>query len=129
MGGAKNPRDFSGKIETFHSCSCCYHFCLVHFINYCMRTMFVVSSAHLLKVSLKVSSILNWIQQLLLCHCSKQQKYRNLTVYWTKYIFFLPFSLVTASCASFVFLSGRCFSVLGHSIQQNFKSHKWSFVP
>ena len=59
LGGAKNPRDFSGKIETFHSCSCCYHFCLVHFINYCMRTMFVVSSAHLLKVSLKVSSILN----------------------------------------------------------------------
>ena len=36
----------------------------------------------------------------------------------------LLFSLLIASCASFAFLNGRVFSVLGQSV----KRHKWSFV-
>ena len=31
----------------------------------------------------------------------------------------LPFSLFTVACASFAFLSGRIFTVLGHSAPQN----------
>ena len=41
----------------------------------------------------------------------------------------LSFSLFNAPCASFAFLNGRCFSVLGHSTLRNFKRHRWSFVP
>ena len=36
----------------------------------------------------------------------------------------LLFSLLNASCASFAFLNGRVFSVLGQSVER----HKWSFV-
>ena len=53
------------------------------------------------------------------------QKYRKLTDYRTKCCYLsLLFSLLIATCASFAFLNGRVFSVLGHS----FERHKWSFV-
>ena len=42
-------------------------------------------------------------------------EYRKLTNYWTKCCYLSPpFSLLTAACASFAFLSGTVFSVLGH---------------
>ena len=43
----------------------------------------------------------------------------------------LPFSLFTATCASFVFLAAECFQFLDtvlHEVTYNFKRHKWSFV-
>ena len=53
------------------------------------------------------------------------QKCRKLTDCRTKCCSFsLLFSLLTATCASFAFLNGRVFSVLGHS----FERHKWSFM-
>ena len=53
------------------------------------------------------------------------QKYQKLTDYRTKCCYLsLLFSLLIATCASFAFLNGRVFSVLGHS----FERHKWSFV-
>ena len=53
------------------------------------------------------------------------QKYQKLTDYRTKCCYLsLLFSLLIATCASFAFLNGRVFSVLGHS----FERHKWSFM-
>ena len=53
------------------------------------------------------------------------QKYRKLTDYRTKCCYLcLLFSLLIAICASFAFLNGMVFSVLGHS----FERHKWSFL-
>ena len=53
------------------------------------------------------------------------QKYRKLTDYSTKGCYLsLLFSLLIATCASFAFLNGRIFSVLGHS----FERHKSSFM-
>ena len=43
------------------------------------------------------------------------RKYQQLTDYWTKCCYLsLHFSLFTAACASFAFLSGTVFSVFGH---------------
>ena len=71
--------------------------------------------------------MLNWIIQILHYYCSLQHKNiensriveQNVAVSLS-----LLFSLLTATCASFTFLNGRVFSVLGHS----FERHKWSFV-
>ena len=53
------------------------------------------------------------------------QKYRKLTDHSTKCCYLsLLFSLLIATCASFAFLNGRVFLVLGHS----FEHHKWSFM-
>ena len=53
------------------------------------------------------------------------QKYRKLTDYRTKCCCLsLLFCLLIATCASFSFLNGRVFPVLGHSLER----HKWSFV-
>ena len=53
------------------------------------------------------------------------QKYWKLTDYRRKCCYLsLLISLHTATCASFIFLNSRVFSVLGHS----FERHKWSFV-
>ena len=53
------------------------------------------------------------------------QKYQKLTDYRTKCCYLsLVFSLLTATCASFAFLNGTVFSVLGHS----FECHRWLFV-
>ena len=70
---------------------------------------------------------LNWIIQILHYYCRKLHKIiknsriieQNVAISCS-----LLFSLLIAICASFAFLNGRVFSVLGHS----FERHKWSFV-
>ena len=55
----------------------------------------------------------------------RTEKYWKLMNYRTKCCYLsLLFSLLIATCASFAFLNGRVFSVLGHS----FEHHKWSFM-
>ena len=58
-------------------------------------------------------------------HCRKQHKnIENSRIIEQNVAISLLFSLLIATCASFAFLNGRVFSVLGHS----FERHKWSFV-
>ena len=85
----------------------------------------MISSIHIFifKGNPNFQGILNWIIQILHYYCRKQHKNiensriieQNLS---------LLFSLLTVTCASFAFLNGRVFSVLGHS----FERHKWSFM-
>ena len=78
-----------------------------------------------LKVNPNLQDILNWIIQILHYYCRKQQKnIENSWIIEQNVAISLLFSLLIATCASFAFLNGRVFSVLGHS----FERHKWSFV-
>ena len=78
-----------------------------------------------LKVNPNFQGILNWIIQILHYYCRKQQKnIENSWIIEQNVAISLLFSLLIATCASFAFLNGRVFSVLGHS----FERHKWSFV-
>ena len=63
---------------------------------------------------LKGSANLNWILQILHYYGKKQhKKNRKLAVYWTKCCYLqLPFSLFTATCASFAFLNEGVFKVV-----------------
>ena len=78
-----------------------------------------------LKGNPNFQGILNWIIKILHYYCRKQHKNIENSQYRTKCCYLsLLFSLRIATCASFAFLNGRVFSVLGHS----FERHKWSFV-
>ena len=78
-----------------------------------------------LKVNPNFQGVLNWIIQILHYYCRKQQKnIENSWIIEQNVAISLLFSLLIATCASFAFLNGRVFSVLGHS----FERHKWSFV-
>ena len=65
--------------------------------------------------------ILNWILQTLHYYCRKQHKnIKNSQINEQNVVMSLCPSLFTATCAPFTFLSGRVFSVLGHSTPQNY---------
>ena len=73
--------------------------------------------------------ILNWIIQILHYYCRKRHK--NIENSWIieqnviiSLSLSLLFSLLIATCASFAFLNGGVFLVLGHGLER----HKWSFV-
>ena len=66
--------------------------------------------------------ILNLILQILHYYCRKQHK--NIVhsqINEQNVVMSLCSSLFTATCAPFAFLSGRVFSVLGHSTPQNYE--------
>ena len=82
-------------------------------------------SAYLLKGNPNFQGILNRIIQILHYYCRKQHKnIENSWIIEQNVAISLLFSLLIATCASFAFLNGRVFSVLGHSLER----HKWSFV-
>ena len=76
----------------------------------------------LVKIDPNFQGILNWIIQILDYYCRKQHKnIENSQIYWTRcWCLSLPFSLFTATCVSFTFLSSRVFSVLGQSTPRNY---------
>ena len=59
--------------------------------------------------------IFNWIIQILHYYRRKQHKISKTQIIEQNLVISLPFFLFTAACASFAFLSGSVFSVLGHS--------------
>ena len=74
----------------------------------------------MIKGNPNLPGILNLIIQILHYYCRKQDKnIENSQIIEQNIVISLPFSLFTATCASFAFLSGRVFSVLGHSTPQN----------
>ena len=72
---------------------------------------------------------LSRIIEILRYYCRKQHKRFENSQNIDQNTISLPFSLLTATCASFALLNKRVFSVLGHCKSVSFKRHKWLFLP
>ena len=89
------------------------------FLKFFMKAKILSTKQKVLKGNPNYQGMLSWIIQIFHYYCRKQYKnIENSRIIEQNLVLSLPFSLFTAACAS-------C-----HLPQwQNFKHHKWSFVP